>query len=131
MYSTDNSLVAIQSMFGYVIYGQYQTQDNYNKNQCLISNVDLNSMLTKFWNIESFGILPSDSDKELTVDEQHAVDHFKANIDYLDNLYKVHLCFKSSMPKLLDNYNMALKRLENIERKLKDNKDLATGTFLF
>ena len=70
----------------------------------------LDSQLKKFWDFESMGINP----------EMCSVyDKFEKEIIYKNNRYEIALPWKRSHPSLPDNYELALRRLNGLLRRLK------------
>lgn len=93
----------------------------------LLSNTELNTALTKFWNIED---IPTPSIKSLTPDEKMAEDIFVKTTKVLkDGSFQVDLPFKSPTEylKLGDSFFMAKKRFHNLERRLGKNSQLKTN----
>ena len=71
---------------------------------------DLDSQLKKFWDLESMGINP---------EECSVYDEFEKEIIYKNNRYEIALPWKQSHPSLPDNYELALRRLNGLLRRLK------------
>ena len=56
--------------------------------------------------------------------EKSVYDKFVENIVFKDKSYEVKLPFKENQSMIEDNYNLSLKRLENLKRKLDKNPSL-------
>ena len=70
---------------------------------------DLNIEVQKFWDLDSSGIPDTD-----TVEEQ-----FERNIIVRDGKYFISLLFRDEHPVLLNNYDIALHRLNNLTKRLR------------
>ena len=75
----------------------------------------LGDKINEFWSLDSIGIC----DKESSIYEE-CID----KIEFVNNRYEVNLPFKNENPILEDNYNLCLKRLKILKRKLDPNKRL-------
>ena len=117
--------IAIATPMGFIVSGRFRSATSLLSTNCFISNVDLNSKLAKFWDLETFGILPEELHGEISVEDSQALQHFAENVRFVNGRYTVRLCFKDSVPKFGDNYDVAFKRLLSVERKC--NEDPAFG----
>ncbi|CAC5373862.1 unnamed protein product [Mytilus coruscus] len=82
-------------------------------------NDDLYNIVRKFWEIENVKT-PSDN-VFLNSDERKALSIVEQSLEFKDGHYEVKVPWKDDTPSLPNNYNMALSRLENTEKRL--NKD--------
>ena len=71
-----------------------------------------NDHLKSFWELESFGISPSSSSDSL---------EFENSIRFVDGRYQVELRWKESHPPLADHYDLCLKRLHGLVRRLQQD----------
>ncbi len=78
----------------------------------------LDDRLKSFWDLESFGISPY-SDTDPSVNET-----FESSICFVDGRYQVKLPWKESHPPLADHYNLCVKRLRGLIRRLRQDPDV-------
>lgn len=72
----------------------------------------LDSQLKMFWDLEAMGIQP----------KEHSVyDKFEKDIVHVGDRYQVSLPWKQAYPILPDNYDLALKRLNGLLKRLRQN----------
>ncbi|MEO0404760.1 MAG: hypothetical protein AAF193_07815, partial [Bacteroidota bacterium] len=76
--------------------------------------------LKKFWELESIGIV--DLKKQISGEEDEALQRFQSTIHFEGSRYEVGLPWKSNAPTLLPNYQQALKRLRRNEEKLSQDQ---------
>lgn len=85
----------------------------------------LNANLKRFWEIEDVSSL-----KEppiIRIEEQAAMKRVEQSIKFENQMYRVSIPWKDREPVLPDNYQMALRRLENTEKRLRRSPDIATA----
>ena len=123
----DNSgLIAINSVLGWLISGPIKSENQSSsvnvttshvmKIECEErSDVILTESLQKFWDLDTIGI----SEGELSV-----YDEFMEDIEFINGKYQVKLPFKEGHPMLADNFNLSLRRLEQLKGKLSRNEEL-------
>lgn len=89
----------------------------------LVDTSVINEQLKDFWELETIGI--RDEVCHYTPDEQEAMIQFEEKFKFNETIgrYEVGLLWKPSHPKLCDNYDQALKRLESTERMLQRNSE--------
>ena len=71
--------------------------------------------LKRFWDLESIGIQS---------EEQSVYDEFKKCLTYNGERYEVKLPWKESNPALPDDYGLALKRLNGLLKRLRQNPQI-------
>ena len=76
-------------------------------------NTELNELVRRFWEIEE--PLPT---ALVRPDEKYATEIASKSLRYSDGRYCVGIPWKKEMPELPNNYNMALHRLQNTEKRL-------------
>ena len=87
----------------------------------------LDYMLHRFWEIESEGT----NTQSMTVDEKKVVKLVQDSMQYKDGQYEVRISWKRDPECLPDNYDIAVKRMMNTERKLlRDDKIANSATRL-
>ncbi|CAC5373897.1 unnamed protein product [Mytilus coruscus] len=84
---------------------------------------DLDNIVRKFWEIENVKT-PSEN-VFLSSDEQKALSKVEQSLEFKDGHYEVKVPWKDDTPSLPNNYNMALSRLENTEKRLKKDPSIA------
>ena len=84
---------------------------------------EISGLQRQFWEIEN----PRTSHDRpvLNPDEQCALEQVQTSLKYLDGRYQVTLPWKKNVPDLPDNYDMALRRLYNTEKRLLKNPEIA------
>ncbi|KRX69759.1 hypothetical protein T06_1864 [Trichinella sp. T6] len=87
----------------------------------LYAKVDeqLDEAIRKFWEIETIGMM-DDSDKA-DVDSTRAVQNFETTLQFDGIRYPVRLPWLKDDAQLPNNYHQALRRLQQIERSLKND----------
>ncbi|MCG8034838.1 MAG: DUF1759 domain-containing protein, partial [Candidatus Thiodiazotropha taylori] len=92
------------------------------KNQAEIEQI--NATLKRFWEIEN---VQSPHDVPIVrIEEQMAVKKVESTLTFENQMYRVGIPWKSNARVLPDNYEMALSRLENTEKRLKRSPEVAT-----
>ena len=114
-----NTPIAMNSRFGWFLSGptgiekpkesSSNTSSNFARTKMIED--DTNFSLKKFWQLESLGIV--DDPQELSQEEQ-----FEKNLKFDGERYEVELPWKRNCPTLVNNRNIAMKRLINVESKL-------------
>ena len=121
--------VAISTELGWVLSGPAVPPDQIQPLTSLVTHtlrVDglpptdqaLDDSLKSFWELESFGISPR-SDTDLSVHEE-----FEGSVRFVYGRYQVELPWKNSHPPLADHYNLCLKRLRGLIRRLQQDPDV-------
>ena len=59
------------------------------------------------------------------IQEQLSMKRVEQSITYDNKMYRVGIPWREDRPNLPDNYNMALRRLQNVEKKLQRSPDIA------
>ena len=85
----------------------------------------LDYMLHRFWEIESEG---TNTQSMMTVDEKKVVKLVQDSMQYKDGQYEVRISWKRDPECLPDNYDIAVKRMMNTERKLLRDDKIANST---
>ena len=119
----DTGPVAIRTMFGWVLSGPTSRHVADAAAACLVTHtlrVDglsresqvLDDRLRSFWDLESFGI----------IDATNAVhDEFTTTVQQVEGRYEVQLPWREGHPVLHDNYQLSLKRLHGLMKRLKQD----------
>ena len=82
-------------------------------------------MVSKFWEIESYGVSEEQSSSILAEIEQRALNILEETTINKNSRYTVGLLWDSDDVLLTDNKNIALSRLFSLERKFTNNPQLA------
>ena len=77
---------------------------------------EISGLLRKFWDVESSGTLKDA--QVLNSDDKLALEKVQKSIKYVEGRYQVDIPWKNDEPELPDNYDMALRRLFNTEKRL-------------
>ena len=118
--------VAIHTELGWVLSGPAASPTQDLPSACLVTHTlqieslpqdtqALDDQLKSFWELESFGVSGSD----------HSVyDDFRSTVRLKDGRYEVELPWKDPHPTLPDNYQLCLRRLYGLVRRLKQDPDV-------
>ena len=119
---------AIQTKLGWVLSGPTngavqndQQQNNLVTTHVLktatkpvdITNESLDGSLQRFWDLESLGVRP-----------RSVYEEFEERITFENDRYKVHLTWKLPHPILPDNYELSMKRLSNLLKRLNQDPEV-------
>lgn len=80
------------------------------------SSVGLGNAVRKFWEIEDDGLQVKT--KMLKPEDQVALEALKKSIKFEDGRYEIGVPWKEEKPLMPDNYETALRRLQNTEKRL-------------
>ncbi|XP_068684166.1 uncharacterized protein [Montipora capricornis] len=92
----------------------------------VVENGRVNETLKRFGELESIGIAEIE-DPVMSQEEKCAVAYFNRGLNFDGHNYEVRLPWKRDPPKLESNYAQALRRLESVERKLRQDPVKAKG----
>ena len=119
--SSSESLVAVESCLGWIVTGQVNRQSRQTSSMLtVVENGGVNETLKRFWELESIGIAEIE-DPVMSQEEECAVADFNRGLNFDGHNYEVRLPWKRDPPKLESNYAQALRRLESVERKLRQD----------
>ena len=90
-------------------------------------NVDMNEFevnmtLRRFWEIDNSGI---DDVQVLSAEDNFILDKAQQSIKFIDGHYRIAIPWKEERVSLLNNYSMALRRLQNLEKRLEKIPEVA------
>ena len=88
-------------------------------------NDDMDSMLRKFWEIESAGTQVHD--QPMKPEEQPALQKVKNSLKLNGERYELAMPWKENRPELPNNYDMALRRLCGTEKRLLKNPEAGSA----
>ena len=83
---------------------------------------EISVLLCSFWEVEASGTLKEA--QILNYDDKLALEKVEKSIKYVDGRYQVAIPWKDDKPELPDNYNMAVRRLFNTEKRLCNNPEV-------
>ena len=118
-------LVAQLTSFGWMLSGSWPSKTENDRSHVSHLNLCLQnipeSLIRKFWDLESVGILSDEQEEASDV-----LKNFRQTVHQQDGRYIVHLPWKHSCQKdqLMDNEIAAQKRMSALDRKLSSNLDL-------
>ncbi|XP_052771184.1 uncharacterized protein LOC128210870 [Mya arenaria] len=114
-----NEPIARLTPLGWTCVGPYSSSgENNTFNTFFQSDIELNNTLKQFWEVDSSG---TTENNVLTVNEKKVIEKTEKTVKYENEMYTVGLPWKEVNVSLPDNYDSALKRLENTEKRLKKN----------
>ena len=76
-------------------------------------------ILRKFWELEALGIKETSEKQAMTADERAATATVAGSLKFENGLYEVGIPWKDGEPKLTNNYEAALLRLQSQEKSLR------------
>ena len=88
-------------------------------------NADMDSMLRKFWEIESSGTQAYA--QPLKPEEQMALQKVKNSLKFNGKRYELAMPWKQDKPELPNNYSMAVRRLCGTEKRLMKNPEAGSA----
>ncbi|XP_044165250.1 uncharacterized protein LOC122949186 [Acropora millepora] len=124
----EDGLTAIQTRLGWVLSGPTngavqngQQQNNLVTTHVLktatkpvdITNESLDGSLRRFWDLETLGIRP-----------RSVYEEFEESITFKTDRYEVHLPWKRPHPILPDNYELSMRRLCNLLKRLNQDPEV-------
>lgn len=111
-----DGLVALKSVFGYVLSGTTSSTSMLTYTQFLCISRVSDFDVERFWDLESIGINVKETDSSSSTSLQD----FKEKVDYVHGRYEVALPWKGEAYKkeLVNNVDIALKRLHKLHNKL-------------
>ena len=83
---------------------------------------EISNLLRRFWEIENYGT--ATEFHPLTTDEKASLEKLEESIGYVDGRYQVAIPWKDDEPALPNNYEMALRRILNTEKRLLKNPEI-------
>lgn len=91
------------------------------KGNCIDEQYDVNNVLRKFWEVDSYGT-QADRTNVLTKVEKEALNIVQSSLQYTGSRYQVAVPWKENKDLLCNNREAALKRLEKTEKNLEDKE---------
>ena len=113
--------VAHGTKLGGVILGGRQNNNKYPNISTFSNEFDLGNMVSKFWQIESYGVSEKQNANILPQTEQRALNILEKTTTNTDNRYTVGLLWDDGNVELPDNKNLALSRFFSLETKYKNH----------
>ena len=122
---------AEKTPLGWVIAGPVQTHGHAGTEKLVcrarVSEAeDTNHQLRMFWDVDTFGVRVNETPM-YSHSEQRAMKIMKDSCQRVDSGYELALLWKPDRPPLPNNYTMAMRRLESVERRLQKDPNLAQG----
>uniref|UniRef100_A0A8D8SJN2 Integrase catalytic domain-containing protein n=1 Tax=Cacopsylla melanoneura TaxID=428564 RepID=A0A8D8SJN2_9HEMI len=123
-----NGLVAMETELGWTLSGKIPGSHNRDNTVATV----VTSMLLKdvsvsdLWSLDVLGITDPLEQKQKFEIDRATEEHFQSTVKVNEeNRFEVRLPFTSEHPPLSNNFNLCLKRLESIEKRLKSDEALA------
>ena len=115
-----DGLVALPSVFGYLLGGYWNTSSTQQSAQLLCCQRPCETSLANFWNLESVGIMPKESTLGV-IDKNPILTKFNEELEYSPSLqrYQVALPLKKSYTPddMVNNLGIAVKRLFSLHKR--------------
>ena len=80
----------------------------------------------RFGEIENYGTVPKQDDGIMTKDEKRALNILQDTISFKEGKYETRLLWKEDIVNLPNNRQLAVQRLQSLEKRLARNEDLKT-----
>ena len=119
----ENEPVALKTKLGWVIFGGNKSNRMLSVNT-FSTECNLDEMVSKFWEIESYGVSEEQSSSILPEIEQRALNILQETTVNKNSRYTVCPLWDSDDILLTDNKNIPLSRLFSLERKFTNNPQL-------
>jgi hypothetical protein len=124
-----NEPVASLTKLGWVVHGKTRSKEDRDENvmtvcECQTVDDSLHDLVKQYFNIDSIGIRPLEHPLE-SVENERAQLLITSTIKNIGKKYEIGLLWRNDDVKLPLSYNMALKRLEGVEHKMKREPELA------
>ena len=116
----ENNPFAVRTKLGWVLMGSKT-----NRNQVNLNFSETNISLEEFWKIENYGTLNKFLPALMTKDEKRADELLEKTTKLIKRHYEVGILWKTDSPKLPYNRELAVKRLDSLERKFSRNLEFA------
>lgn len=120
--------IAIKTPLGWIVYGGNYTEKARVLHVCeckTSEEAELTSLVKQFITLDNIGVMPTYSSKNVTpVEDQRAMDILNKTTVRMNGRYECGLLWKFDSVDLPDSFNMALKRLQCLERKFEREPDL-------
>ena len=78
--------------------------------------------LRRFWEIDNNGV---DDVQVLSAEDNFILDKAQQSVKFIDGHYRIAIPGKEERVSLLNNYSMALRRLQNLEKRLEKVPEVA------
>ena len=88
-------------------------------------NADMNEVnvtLRRFWEIDNNGV---DDVQVLSAEDNFILDKAQQSVKFIDGHYRIAIPWKEERVSLLNNYSLALRRLQNLEKRLEKIPEVA------
>lgn len=133
---TNGGLVAQETRFGWMLSGYWESSLQRNLEngvsiamhcQTAETGIISEDLIRRMWDLDSVGVADVDLNEDSAGDKSDKVtSEFRNNVRLSQGRYEVQLPWKSEDHKktLVDNKEQALKRLENLTKKMSKNQDL-------
>ena len=120
--------IAVKTQLGWTLFGSisYKHGKRLHLNTASISQGDtIHQSLERFWEMDSYGTIPSQPDLGCSVDDRQAVEILERTTKKVDGHFETGLLWRDENIVLPNNRCMAVSRLHSTERKLMKHPQLA------
>ncbi|KAJ8947348.1 hypothetical protein NQ318_002874 [Aromia moschata] len=117
-----NGLVAIDTIFGWMVTGKMEKPPTTIVSNTFLSHADLSleRLVTKFWDLEQ---VPRS--QKLTPEDNLAENHYSSTVSHLESgRFVIALPFRKDLPTFQGTRDLALRRLNSLERRLYNQPNL-------
>ncbi|XP_049270158.1 uncharacterized protein LOC119386031 [Rhipicephalus sanguineus] len=116
----DDSLTAIETIMGWTLHGDTRSVPKFQPETVRTFNIHLmetnvSQQLRAFWEVEHLGLAHEERHSK---DDEYVLKNFMESTVKTNGRYEVELPWRSNYSELKDNRDVALKRLESLQRKL-------------
>ncbi|XP_043947289.2 uncharacterized protein LOC122817906 [Drosophila biarmipes] len=125
MYDNKGNLIAISSVFGWVITSLITS--NASNAVALTTTMEIDCTLQKFWELENVQVSTKAEPEDEKVEKHFLATHSRDE----NGKYVVELPFNAENPEFGDTLHGALKRFKSVERRLQQNEQLRTQYVYF
>ncbi|GFY10938.1 DUF1758 domain-containing protein [Trichonephila clavipes] len=114
-------LVAVHTLLGWTVMGKSDVKGTSSNNSMLVLSLHVNdAKITDLWNLDTLSIKNCNENRSKTETRELALNYFRETLDQdSTGRYKVNLPWLEGHPPLLNNKELAQKRLKNTVKSLK------------
>ena len=114
--------IAVRTLLGWALFGGKSNSQKTSSN--FVSTRTLNTMVERFWEIESYGTLPKLAPSLLTRKEKKAVEILNKTTVKKGKQYEVGMLWADDDVSLINNRELAVTRLKSTEKRLRRLPDI-------
>ena len=117
--------LAIQTPFGWAIFGSSKSQENDTKKFAVNTTFtsELNDAVKKLWEFDS-KIEHQSNEGDLSQNDKRCIEKLEQDTKLVDNKYEVPMLWLNKDIKFPNNYHMAIRRFKLLKNRLQRNSEL-------